>query len=79
MRQRLPHAVVQLCWGILPERVCSAPHALLFRYVWESNASGGFAISEDTQGEPLGRGTQIKLFLKVTRLLLCKITSSLLI
>ncbi len=36
------------------------------RYVWESNASGGYAISEDTEGEQLGRGTQIKLFLKVS-------------
>ncbi|KAA6429700.1 MAG: heat shock 90 [Trebouxia sp. A1-2] len=34
------------------------------QYVWESNASGGYAISEDTEGEQLGRGTQIKLFLK---------------
>lgn len=34
------------------------------QYVWESNANGGYAISEDTEGEPLGRGTQIKLFLK---------------
>lgn len=35
------------------------------RYVWESDAGGKFAISEDTTGEPLGRGTQIKIFLKV--------------
>ena len=35
------------------------------RYVWESDAGGKFAISEDTVGEPLGRGTQIKIFLKV--------------
>lgn len=38
----------------------------LRRYVWESDAGGKFAISEDTQGEPLGRGTQIKIFLKVS-------------
>lgn len=37
----------------------------LCRYVWESDAGGKFAISEDTTGEPLGRGTQIKIFLKV--------------
>lgn len=37
----------------------------LRRYVWESDAGGKFAISEDTTGEPLGRGTQIKIFLKV--------------
>ena len=43
-------------------------HALQYlvcRYVWESDAGGKFAISEDTVGEPLGRGTQIKIFLKV--------------
>lgn len=38
------------------------------RYVWESDAGGKFAISEDTEGEPLGRGTQIKIFLKVCAL-----------
>ena len=39
------------------------------RYIWESNASGGYAISEDTEGESLGRGTQIKLFLKVSHVI----------
>uniref|UniRef100_A0A061S629 Heat shock protein 90kDa beta n=1 Tax=Tetraselmis sp. GSL018 TaxID=582737 RepID=A0A061S629_9CHLO len=34
------------------------------QYVWESKADGNFAISEDTDGEPLGRGTQINIFLK---------------
>ncbi len=34
------------------------------RYVWESKASGSFAISEDTDGEPLGRGSQINIYLK---------------
>lgn len=36
----------------------------LVRYIWESNADGQFAISEDTEGEPLGRGTQINIYLK---------------
>ena len=35
------------------------------RYVWESQASGDYAISVDTDGEPLGRGTQINIHLKV--------------
>lgn len=34
------------------------------RYVWESKADGSFAVSEDTEGEPLGRGTQINIYLK---------------
>lgn len=34
------------------------------QYIWESKADGNFAISEDTENEPLGRGTQINIFLK---------------
>ncbi len=34
------------------------------QWVWESRADGAFAISEDTTGEPLGRGTQINIHLK---------------
>ncbi|KAL4424759.1 hypothetical protein ABPG77_000799, partial [Micractinium sp. CCAP 211/92] len=34
------------------------------QYIWESKADGAFAISEDTEGEPLGRGTQINIYLK---------------
>ena len=37
------------------------------RYVWESKADGSFAISEDSEGEPLGRGTQINISLKARR------------
>lgn len=32
--------------------------------MWESGASGSFAISEDKDGEPLGRGTKINIYLK---------------
>ena len=39
-------------------------HAPPRRWVWESAADGAFSIAEDTQGEPLGRGTQINIFLK---------------
>lgn len=34
------------------------------QWVWESTASGQFAISEDVNGEPLGRGTMINIHLK---------------
>ncbi|KAH9625878.1 hypothetical protein KSS87_016509, partial [Heliosperma pusillum] len=34
------------------------------QYVWESKADGAFAISEDTENEPLGRGTEIRLHLR---------------
>lgn len=34
------------------------------QYIWESKADGSFAISEDKDGEPLGRGTQINVHLK---------------
>ena len=36
----------------------------LRRYIWESSADGNFAISEDTENEPLGRGTDIRIHLK---------------
>ena len=35
------------------------------RYIWESDAGGNFAISEDPTGGQLGRGTQINIHLKV--------------
>ena len=38
------------------------------RYIWESDAGGNFAISEDPTGEQLGRGTQINIHLKVKAL-----------
>ncbi|MEW5297802.1 MAG: hypothetical protein WDW36_000986 [Sanguina aurantia] len=34
------------------------------QYIWSSTADGSFSISEDTENEPLGRGTLIKLHLK---------------
>ncbi|EME48849.1 hypothetical protein DOTSEDRAFT_67793 [Dothistroma septosporum NZE10] len=34
------------------------------QYVWESSAGGTFSIAQDTEGEPLGRGTKIILHLK---------------
>lgn len=34
------------------------------QYVWESSAGGTFTIRPDTEGEALGRGTKITLFLK---------------
>ena len=34
------------------------------QHIWESKADGSFAVSEDTEGEPLGRGTQINIYLK---------------
>jgi molecular chaperone HtpG len=34
------------------------------QYVWESAAGGSFTIKKDTTGEPLKRGTKIKVYLK---------------
>ncbi len=34
------------------------------QYVWESSADSSFTIAEDTEGEPIPRGTRITLFFK---------------
>ncbi|KAK7514637.1 Hsp90 protein-domain-containing protein [Phyllosticta citriasiana] len=38
------------------------------QYVWESSAGGTFTITQDTEGEQLGRGTKIILHLKEEQL-----------
>lgn len=39
-------------------------HADDKQWIWESSASGKYGISEDTEGEALGRGTEIRIHIK---------------
>ncbi|KAJ7523255.1 hypothetical protein O6H91_18G043600 [Diphasiastrum complanatum] len=34
------------------------------QYIWESKADGAFAVTEDTENEPLGRGTEVRIHFK---------------
>ena len=62
-----------MSWPLLcPYCSAGGPHAQVMskhnddnQYIWESAADGNFAVSEDKENAPLGRGTLIRMHLKV--------------
>jgi hypothetical protein len=56
-------AIVGHCHNALLLNLTAGP-VFSDRYIWESKADGNFAVIEDTENEPLGRGTEIRIHLK---------------
>ena len=67
LARRLPHVGASAYHANADVTNGCSDALLSVRYIWESDAGGNFAISEDPNGEQLGRGTQINIHLKVFR------------
>ena len=69
-----PPLPASFSWGRARHAQVMSKHNDDKQYIWESAADGNFAVSEDKENAPLGRGTLIRMHLKVRPAVACHAT-----